>query len=839
MNEFFGFVFGGFISKAINDGVDFAEDKIRREVENKNDASLSAKVYHIIENILNEMTGNIYKNQDILYNATEVFFTSFRENKNNIEAIKCSLNMLISNVSNSTCEIFIEKFLCRICMDEQLYKNISLILQEQGFKYNQEELRGLNKKIETSFFQLNRKMDNIIQKADKEKALERDTLKKRLFQSRTEEYANRWHCNMFLNDFDKRDENAGINVKLKEVYLDILLPNYIWEKNKSVSEDLEKLLLEDIVENSENEMLLVLGQPGIGKSTLVTWIVSNFIEKKEDILVYQFATDLNDIDWKKSSSKPDLLYEIMNSLGLTYEAVDGKTLILDGFDEVSTDQNRAQILNQLYWKLKSKEKSIIQNKLDMKKDLANVNISLVIMCRENYIRELEKLQCHYITLQPWNDGQICSFCNVYGGKINNVISKDAIENILENRDVFGIPLVLYMVLALNIRISKKGSIVDVYDQIFTLDGGIYDRCINTKRYADVHWISSIKGKIHDITKNIALWMFENNPDEAYIPQKEYENICDYIIKEKKNENGEIKQDFKIGNFFKSVRHCEGIETEELSFVHRSIYEYFVVEIIYTSAESSILEMSNESMEELAGDIAIFLKKGKITYTIGNYLQYKLLKLYYRIDDKKRKKFYQWWELLMCKMINFGMFYYTKKNIDFFNNIITGEINCFMNMLEILRLLLPCSQEEYIMVNRDMNKLEKYIKLCAISLKHCNFSKLYLRTIDLRGVSLRGMIFRETDLAGANLEEVDLRGVDFTGACLIKANLEEANLAEANLAEADLRRADMLTTFLYNVNFTNTKLDMQQISYLRNKCNLNKTQVFIEDTKAYIPYEEYS
>ena len=49
--------------------------------------------------------------------------------------------------------------------------------------------------------------------------------------------------------------------------------------------------------------------------------------------------------------------------------------------------------------------------------------------------------------------------------------------LFENKKILGIPLILYMVVALNISIDKEGSIVDVYDKIFSLDGGIYDRCI--------------------------------------------------------------------------------------------------------------------------------------------------------------------------------------------------------------------------------------------------------------------------------------------------------------------------------------------------------------------------
>lgn len=127
-----------------------------------------------------------------------------------------------------------------------------------------------------------------------------------------------------------------------------------------------------------------------------------------------------------------------------------------------------------------------------------------------------------------------------------------------------------MVLALNISIENDASIVDIYDKIFSLEGGIYDRCIDYKSFANKHRIGEIKEQIHQISREIGIWMFENNPGEACIPQKEYQKVCCCVAKKQKLKNIDVEQDFKIGNYFKLVRHCEGIETEELSFVHRSI-----------------------------------------------------------------------------------------------------------------------------------------------------------------------------------------------------------------------------------------------------------------------------
>ena len=266
---------------------------------------------------------------------------------------------------------------------------------------------------------------------------------KKLVKSRTKEYADIWNKNMFLNDFDKRDENAGVNVKLSEIYLEKHLPHYIWYKNtkNNPSSDLKELLSDYINEKRDSKMLLVFGQPGIGKSTLITWITVNFINRINDILVYRFASDLGNTDWKNGN----ISNRVLEELDLNYSDLNGKILILDGFDEVSIEANkRSDILDSLYgdWIYNGNIK----------------NFSLIITCRENYVKKFAMLKCKYITLQPWDEMQIKSFCDIYGEKTRSRVSENTIEKLYEKKEIFGFPLILYMVLALNISIDRKSVV---------------------------------------------------------------------------------------------------------------------------------------------------------------------------------------------------------------------------------------------------------------------------------------------------------------------------------------------------------------------------------------------
>lgn len=354
----------------------------------------------------------------------------------------------------------------------------------------------------------------------------------------------------------------------------------------------------------------------------------------------------------------------------------------------------------------------------------------------------------------------------------------------------------------------------------------YDRRNNK---TSIHRISEIKRLIHQVSRDIAMWMFENRPISANIPQIEYEKICDVNIREHNNGENILKKDFLIGNYFKLVKHCEWIGTDVLYFVHRTIYEYFVAETIYSSIENAMIKLDEESQEELAGKIANYLKSGILTNTIVYYLKEKLIKLYNGFSDKYGKNFYEWWEDGIIKMIENGMFYYTKENICEYKNIIDKEIFCFMNLVKILRSLWKISEKKYMLEDVDKKQLEMYIRyrLSKCRMEERNGTEIFslegfsLEDINLSGADIKMANLQKADLQGVNLSKTDLSGVDMRG-----LNLNSANFRYANLQGADLRGANLEKIDLSGANIRDTIFDEKQIYYLRNKYNLENSKVYL-------------
>ncbi len=844
-------IIGEFISKVSDSIVEISKAKIKEAVKNRKDKHQSpeSQIYNIMVDVLNKITYGEYENdQDKIYDAAEKILKSFKSGIDNSENnIKLGLSEICENVDENKCIDFMKLIYRELSKENysELYREIRLLQYEKegnktsriGQKVDEiqngvQEINERLNKIETN------KYNSIV---DQGKIVKKE--------SRTQEYANKWNTNMFLNDFDEWDENAGVNVILSDVYFDKHLPHFIYGNNKKESTDLKKFLTRYIETKSQNEMLLILGQPGIGKSTLITWITAHFTEKVDDILVYRFASDLKNIEWKSEN----ITERILKELGLSNEELNEKILIFDGYDEIGVKDDRKEILDQLYWGL------VKNNTIKC--------FSLIVTCRVNYIKGFERVQSNYITLQSWDKEQIKSFCNIFCRITNISLDTEAIENIIKNKEILGVPLILYMVLALNISIDKEGSIVDVYDKIFSLEGGIYDRCIDNKSFADRHRVGKMKKQIHQISRDIAIWMFENNPDEAYVPAEEYKKICSNIAIYNGQNEKDIEQDSIIGNFFE-LKHCEGRGTEKLYFVHRSIYEYFVAETMYNVIKIPIKEMTIISQERFSV-ISFYLKDGIITKTICEYLCYKIEKNNCLLGKTDNNKLYCWIELSVDRMLDKGMFFYTKFNIQKYENIIRKEVNCFTNILKILRTLLNISMSDYIL-QLSVQKVERYIKYSILEYKLAsnkkveppNFSKMFLKEIKLDKVNLSGIDLREANLNHAslidsNLEKADLRRAILNKTFLIQsklrgANLEETNLQKAHLIKADLREAnlegadlreaclmgaDLRGANLRGANLMFTKFDEEQITYLLNY-DLSKSLVYVEECGGFIDYLKY-
>ena len=277
---------------------------------------------------------------------------------------------------------------------------------------------------------------------------------------------------------------------------------------------------------------------------------------------------------------------------------------------------------------------------------------------------------------------------------------------------------------------------------------------------------------------------------------EYEIICDNVADEIAGGSEDIKRDFLIGNYFKLTKHCEEMGTEELQFVHRSIYEYFVVVHFYESICKSA------SGEEVAGKLGILLKCGRLSEQILEFIKYKFDKMGRRyLPDITREVF----QIMLLD----GMTFHTGI---IFRNVIEREQNIFANMLEIMHLWNPVLGKlhdniiTYLRCNNRMN-----LKLSGISLNEAYLSEAGLSEPDLRGLYLRGSDLRGSDLSGTDLSRSDLSESDLSGSDLSGSDLSGTDLSRTDLSRSDLRRTDLSGSNLSGTDLSESDLRWSELS----------------------------
>ena len=595
---------------------------------------------------------------------------------------------------------------------------------------------------------------------------------------RTKEYCDKWTEPMFLNNYE--DEEDGVRILQCELYR---ISHYLYKVEEEPRADLENFLFHKL-----GNALLVLGHPGIGKSTMITWFLNHYKGDKR-VLVYRIA-DFPVEDWQNQRIN-QLGSLMLKSMGLTQKQLENTILFLDGFDEIGmNNESRVECLNQLYQSWKGIR-----------------NFSWITTCRVNYITEekLAGLVFSYITLQPWDETQIELFAEIFQETTKTEVSEETLTHAQQNDEVFGIPLIFYMVLALEIPMKTESSFVEVYDRIFRIDGGIYDRCINQKNYDPTlqsqKLVKEKRVQVHQLSRNISFWMFENNPYEATIPQAKYREIEENIEP--------LDTVHLISSYFEMVHHSEGMYSDKLCFVHRTMYEYFVVE--------NFCELTKElEGEELAKQIIWYFKAGTITRTIFEYLSQRLKMQYEDLNDAQKCQRYLQWEDAVIIILKQGVCYCgVELNCENVYQEREIEAQCFQNMCELLRSVKKACAYPALIFSGHLEIIEILARViryvAAERLIRC--SEFCLSDINLHDISL----INYTDLSDANLENADLGGANLKGANLKGANLKGADLSFADLRAVDFSDADLsgadLNCACFNSIDLNSRRESVRVAYL--------------------------
>ena len=145
--------------------------------------------------------------------------------------------MLSAEITGDICVDFLELLCYEICKEENRDLAIGYIIHqgEQIGEQQQQMDRHIQEGFEESYqneeeiLKVTRDVKHSLDEMNREKCYK--TANRKPVINRAEEYAEKWNKNVFLNDFNEEDENAGVNIKLRDIYEEECLPHYIWKNN--------------------------------------------------------------------------------------------------------------------------------------------------------------------------------------------------------------------------------------------------------------------------------------------------------------------------------------------------------------------------------------------------------------------------------------------------------------------------------------------------------------------------------------------------------------------------------------------------------------------------------
>lgn len=779
-----------------------------------------------------ELTDEVFRSCD--YNSAKLkeflwneyyMRKKFIEHESNIKSVLHNIAEVLIRLMNES-EEFEKDFLIQI---SNSVDDTNLELQKISI-YIEENFNKINEKYQAMFEMLRIMLEQIQMsdiKNDKEGIV---TQNKKFQNNKKKDYMDNWSSILFLH------QNNNLKpITLEETFIvpDYKINKYI-ERIGFTNDDTLDEIIDRFVKYNKNSTMLITGVPGIGKSSITSWIANRY-KNDNRFIILRFR------DWEREELENGLLKSICNMLECKKIDLNDRILILDGFDEMKSLDVREKVLNNFINDI---------NDFDF--------LKVIITSRPTYI-DSSYFQ-NVIELQKFDFENIKTFYKKITG--NSLDKKDKIES---NLEVLGIPVILYMAIMSNVDISEKFTKPELYNRIFAKEGGIFDRFshdgVGYDKGAQVLRNQENIKKYLEFLRFTAFKMFEKNSlllnkGEYQIPELDFQGKSVSVL------------EFPIKNLFeKSEAYIE--------FIHKSIYEYFVAEYIFISLDENI----NMPKEKIAGVLGILLKSNKLSAEILEFLSFK-------INNSELNDKYDIVNKTFQLMLQDGMTYHTDKS---FKNVIDCEMNVFFNLLEIAHLW----KGYYLEFGSLVNNYLYYNRTVGLNLERANLMGISLEEVDLKGANLKranlnSAILERAKLKGAELEETKLNGAELNGANLVGANLNraelngaelvgaklniaklngaklvgvklnganlnraelvgaelmgaelvEAKLIEANLIQADLREINLQDTNLEYANLKDTIFDEEQVYYLESKYNLQEIIVYIKKTGEKIKYKDY-
>ena len=791
-----GAIVSDLLSKLISDGVDISKTAIQNFVEGryKPYQNLYSQIYKILVQVLHTITYHCYeKDPERIYEAAEILLREYRDHPAGGDGMSCvqaCLCSLHSRADEDNCRYFKELLYEEFSKDtyQELYRALRLHQQEQKERADRAALSELGKKVE--------EVKELVSGSGKDEGegTSRAEEKSPFMRDKKKDYLERWDQSMFLH------QNQGKRrLTLAEAFVMPACRIRTAAEGTNIRQgDTLEQMIRKFANSPGTSAMLITGAPGMGKSSLVSWIAHTY-QRDDRFILLRFR------DWESEELAQGLLKAFCRTLACGKEDLSGRILVLDGFDELKALHIRKKVLNRF---------------LSEQQDISGLKV--IITSRPNYIQTAAFE--NVFTLQPFDITKMELFhMRVTGKGLER--RPDS-----ENRDIFGIPVILYMAIMSKIDISQKTTKPQIYGRIFAEKGGIFDRfSYGGIAYSEGAHVLRNAGNIRrylEFLQNVAFEMFEKGSpilylEEEDIPELEFEGESVKIL------------EFPIRYLFENSESC-------IEFIHKSIYEYFAAEYLAAGIREG---GARGKAEQLAGKLAELAGGSRISDEMVEYLSYRLA-----TDDETGRgmtpPFTISGRLTGSELLKEAFFVMLKQGMCRYcaqenSGGIDQELTIFQNMLQICKAIAykerPLAlkhKQEFVTYLAHARIRESQLTITGLDLSGFVFDDLCLKGVSFEQINLRDATFEQTDLSGAKFVGSDLSGAVFREVVLNKTEFSEVNLAAALFQKSEIRSAKFtectIKTVFRNCNLQESRFSHSVINHLDFSNSNIKYVKFIKD-----------
>ena len=682
--------------------------------------------------------------------------------------------------------------------------------------------------------------------------------------------------------FPVLNNNKGMT--LKDIYVEpnyqILSSQIKQEKNthfgqfESINNDsihsfLYQYLSKQISPNQLNlknsRIILLLGQPGQGKSSFSKKFMFDYIEQNTDISEKVYLLRLRDIGQVNHLLENPLVTigsKLNQMIGYLPDLNKESILVLDGLDELTMkEQLVTSTIDDFLETLIQTLKDFPTLKIILTSRTLYVNLEKINKKLKNDILTLH-LKSFYLEHQLlWLDNYKKFYPDAtLTDKILKELHKKSTQHIIE---LIEQPILLHMITELNFSkddLIKSTNRAKIYNEMFN--------SIIKRKGEDKKEHENLKGiqpaDVRDLLRTIAFEIYKSNHEYIHksklekLPEiKEFYKNLDIKIENNEQFEGILKG-VLISFYFQEVKkdgdddHADDDNNNyAIEFLHKSLQEYLVAEKIFD--EIFRLTEKDRKGKYFITDYTDVLKiiwelfsHKKISEEIKTYL-IEILKNHENKEELNE---------LAKRLSSFLVELFEKDFIYSFNlsedtNPMQKSLNTFYGYWIILSNL--GGNENYIHTDFK-NKFAKYLidinmplhivdkgtyslETDGFNLSYQKLNEIWLSKIDLDNSNLCNINLESSIVNFSTFNSSNIQKSNFKNCSLYNAEMHGSNLSNSDFTNANLRFVNFAHTNLTNVNFTNVILDN---AFLQNviltDTIFNNTQlndIYIDDENAEI------